>query len=99
MIDDVRTVVRIVRIWLNVSVRIAGPGQQDVSPRLLWCQPVIRPPSPCVRLNAVDKLSLFPRVAAVGAHFDLDDVTLARPCSARNRIALVWSDRVMQSWP
>src|SRR6267154_371776 len=70
VVDHVAAVVRVMLIRLDVTVRIFGPGQQGVSPRLPRRQPIKLPTSPCMPLNGVEEFCLGPGLPAVRAHRD-----------------------------
>src|SRR5260370_14006630 len=98
VVDHVAAVVRVMLIRLGATVRIFGPGQQDVSPRLLRSVPIKLPTSPRIPLNGVEEFCLGPGLPTVRAHRDLRYLGLARPGSAGNRVHLVRGKRFVNSW-
>src|SRR4051794_22691061 len=98
MVDHVGAVVRVMLLRLDVTVRIFGPGQQGVSPRLPRRKPIKPPTSPRMPLNGVEELRLGPGLPAVRAHRDPRYLGLARPRGAENRVDLVRGKRFVNPW-
>src|SRR6266481_1092713 len=98
VVDHVAAVVLVVLVRLDVPVRIFGPGQEGVLPRLLRRQPIKLPTSPRMPLNGVDEFCLGPSLPPVRAHRDPRDLGLARPRSAGNRVDLVRGKRLVHTW-
>src|SRR5258708_262879 len=85
-------------IRLDATVRIFGPGQQGVSPRLFRSKPIVFPTPPRITLNGVQEFCLGPVLPTVRADRDPRYVGLAHPRCAENRVDLVRGKRFVNSW-
>src|SRR6266851_10191181 len=98
VVDHVGAVVRVMLVRLDATVRIFGPGQQDVLPRLPRRKPIKLPTSPRMPLNGVEEFCLGPGLPAVRAHRDPGYLGLAGPGNAGNRVYLIRGKRLVNTW-
>src|SRR5260370_30834127 len=70
VVDHVAGVVRVMLVRLDATVRIFGPGEQGVLPRLPWRKPIKLPTSPRMPLDRVEEFCLGPGLPAVRAQRD-----------------------------
>src|SRR5712671_3323761 len=99
MVDRIAAVAWVMSIWLDMALRIRGPRQQDVSPRLGRRRPIHLPASPRISSSGIHEFRLDPPMTAVGRHFDASDLSFAGPCRAGNRVDAVWFESFEHSRP